>query len=554
MRKLALTIVAISVASQAFAATEEIVWGESTNVLPHSLQTSPFQAKGLINTIAPQPKGAYTLKLVNSDKEQTEHARYQLYYLDIPIWGHQLIYHKKNNQPPLVTGVQVSDIEKDVTNTKGQLSPEEIEAKIKAKFKTPIKFKSTKKIIFIDDNKTAHLAYHVAFYTNAQNSLISAPNYIIDANDGAILKEWNQARTERQGQGLGGNAITLPYRAGLFQYGDALPNLPSLGKFDVQEILGRCYVQNDVFRVVNLENANLGYEAYPITPEAEDKLDLKAYSYPCDATSLYLNYSDGHSGPVNLAFSPVNDTMYFAQTTFDMYQKVYGFKKPFGKDLPIRAYTHIGKLDNAFAIPTISEDGMLLAHQQIVIGNGEHMLTAPTQSVIAHELSHLFTDQHSGLIYDGQTGAINEAFSDMAAIALNHYIKKSHPWYWDGKDWTIGREAILSGEPLRYMDDPKKDGLSIDHVSEYNDSLNVHFTSGIFNKAFYLLAHKPGWNVQRAFRVMADANAKYWSPIAYFDFAACGVIQAAIDRHLNKKEVIEAFAEVGVVCPMHKEA
>nr|WP_277619266.1 M4 family metallopeptidase [Legionella norrlandica] len=121
----------------------------------------------------------------------------------------------------------------------------------------------------------------------------------------------------------------------------------------------------------------------------------------------------------------------------------------------------------------------------------------------------------------------------------------------DGKDWSIGREITVSGEPIRYMDDPVKDGRSIDHAESYYEELDVHLSSGIFNKAFYLLANKPDWSVRKAFQVMIDANIKYWTSGTSFDAAACGVIQAAIDRQYNKQDVISAFAEVGVNCPIH---
>lgn len=554
MKKSTLTLLAMSVAVQTHAASQEIVWGEANQSLPQFKKESPFTPRGLLNTIPNADHKDYELKLAKPSSANTQHARYQVLYKGLPVFGHQLIFHKNTGNPPTVTGIQISGIERDISNIDGRLSAMDVEQKILSGLDKPVKFKRTQKVIFIDDKKTAHLAYHLSFYLSKEDKPISAPNYIIDANSGDILKEWNEARNERIGQGLGGNAFPLPYRPGMFQHGDALPNLPSLGKFDVQEILGQCFVQNDSIRVINLENKDLGYEAFPITPEAEDKFDLRAFSYPCSASTLFLNYADGMSGPINYSFSPVNDTMYFAQQTLDMYNNIYGVKKPLGDDLPLRAYTHLGNMDNAFAIPTISKDGVLMAHQQIAIGNGDMFLTAPAQSVIAHELSHNFTELNSELIYDGQTGGINEAFSDMAAIALQDYLRKDYPWYWDGEDWSLGREAVLGGEPLRYMDDPTKDGRSIAHASDYTDSINVHHSSGVFNKAFYLLAHKPGWNVQRAFQVMVDANRRYWSPIAYFDFAACGVIQAAIDRRLDKKPVIEAFSEVGVTCPMHKEA
>jgi vibriolysin len=38
------------------------------------------------------------------------------------------------------------------------------------------------------------------------------------------------------------------------------------------------------------------------------------------------------------------------------------------------------------------------------------------------------------------------------------------------------------------MDDPTKDGRSIGHESDMTSGLDVHFSSGVYNKAFYLLA------------------------------------------------------------------
>ena len=191
-----------------------------------------------------------------------------------------------------------------------------------------------------------------------------------------------------------------------------------------------------------------------------------------------------------------------------------------------------------------------IIHQQIVIGDGDIRLTAPAQGTLAHELSHNFTRLNSNLRYFGHSGGINEAFSDMASIALQDYLRKDYPWYWDGLDWTIGREATINGEPLRYMNEPSRDGESIDNANLYSEDLDVHHTSGIFNKAFYLLANKPDWSIRKAFQVMVDANIKYWTSGAHFESAACGVIQAAIDRKYEKQGVLEAFAEVGVICPL----
>jgi len=548
-KQIVLSIVSWATASTLFAASSNMVWEEVSHKFPQLMKNKNTLKHGVHKRMLKAKQNDY--QLIAKKSQNSDHTRYQIYYKGIPVWGYELVVHKKKDANDIVTGTQVKGIEKDLKSLNAAYSEQDIENKILTKVNKSAQFKAIEKIIYIDKAQKAHLAYHLSFYVKDNTPHVKAPNYIVDANNGEVLKQWNSARSERIGQGLGGSSLPLPYRSGLFQHGDALPGLPSLGKFDVTVKEDRCYVETPEIKVMNLGNAKLGYKAFPIAVEVEKEFNLDAFSYPCDNTSLYLNYADHISGPVNYSFSPVNDTMYFAGKTLEMYKKRYGVDKPIGDDLPLRAYTHLGEIDNAFAIPTIRYKGRLIAHQQIVIGNGKQFLTAPAQSIIGHELSHNFTDINSGLIYEGQSGGINEAFSDMAAIALLDYIRSEYPWYWDGEDWSIGRESVIGRQPIRYLDEPSRDGQSIDHAGQYREHIDVHFSSGVFNKAFYLLAHKPGWSIQKAFQVMVDANRNYWSPISYFDFASCGVIQAAIDNKFDKTAVIEAFEEVGVHCPMH---
>ena len=61
----------------------------------------------------------------------------------------------------------------------------------------------------------------------------------------------------------------------------------------------------------------------------------------------------------------------------------------------------------------------------------------------------------------------------------------------------------------RYVDEPTLDGQSIDHVDSYTNAYyeRVHYTSGIYNKAFYTLSTKPGWGIIKAFKVSDDIRA-----------------------------------------------
>jgi pseudolysin/vibriolysin len=139
------------------------------------------------------------------------------------------------------------------------------------------------------------------------------------------------------------------------------------------------------------------------------------------------------------------------------------------------------------------------------------------------------------------SGGINEAFSDMAGEAAEYYMK--------GKtDFLVGSDIFKKQGALRYMANPPQDGRSIGNAKDYRSGMDVHHSSGVFNKAFYTLATSRGWNVRKAFEVMADANRVYWTSEASFNQAACGVERAAVNRGYRVADVSSAFKQVGVAC------
>jgi PKD repeat protein len=161
--------------------------------------------------------------------------------------------------------------------------------------------------------------------------------------------------------------------------------------------------------------------------------------------------------------------------------------------------------------------------------------------VSGHEVSHGFTEQHSNLTYSGQSGGMNEAFSDMGGEATEYY--------WQGSnDFLVGKEIFKGSGALRYMYNPPLDGGSIDNAADYTSSLDVHYSSGVYNKAFYNLATTSGWDVPKAFKVMARANALYWTASSTFNSGACGVETAAGDLGYTVADVTAAFSAVGVSC------
>lgn len=122
-----------------------------------------------------------------------------------------------------------------------------------------------------------------------------------------------------------------------------------------------------------------------------------------------------------------------------------------------------------------------------------------------------------------------------------------------------GADITKQTAALRYMADPTLDGRSIGHARDYYDGMDVHYSSGIYNKAFYLLANTSNWDVQKAFILFATANRDIWTPSETFDSASLGLL-AAYDYLLTASGVPDysmtdaadieaAFAQVGVPRP-----
>ncbi|MFF8772854.1 M4 family metallopeptidase [Kitasatospora sp. NPDC015120] len=120
--------------------------------------------------------------------------------------------------------------------------------------------------------------------------------------------------------------------------------------------------------------------------------------------------------------------------------------------------------------------------------NNTNPLTA--LDVAGHEMTHGVTSATAGLNYSGESGGLNEATSDI----FGTMVEWSANLPADPPDYLIGEEIDINGDgtPLRYMDKPSKDGGSADYWSSSVGGLDVHYSSGVGNHFFYLLAEGSG--------------------------------------------------------------
>ncbi len=118
-------------------------------------------------------------------------------------------------------------------------------------------------------------------------------------------------------------------------------------------------------------------------------------------------------------------------------------------------------------------------------GAGDSFSKALTsQDIVAHEWAHGVTGATADLEYWGQSGALNESASDIFGTLVE--FAAANPA--DPPDYLVGELTDFGGEglPLRYLDDPARDGESIGCWD--GDVRDVHYLSGVPNKFFYTLA------------------------------------------------------------------
>jgi vibriolysin len=325
------------------------------------------------------------------------------------------------------------------------------------------------------------------------NADVSRPTAFIDANTGEVLFSYDNLQTNLIGTGPGGNAKT-----GQYEYGT------DFGFNDVAVSGSTCTMNNANVKTINLNHGTSG---------------TAAYSYDCPRNTVKS---------INGAYSPLNDAHYFGGVVFDMFDSYVG-SPPLTFQLTMRVH-YSNSYENAFW------DGSAMT-----FGDGATTFyPLVSLDVSSHEVAHGFTEQNSALVYSGMSGGMNEAYSDMAGEAAEYYNSGNTT-----NDWMVGEQIFKSTGALRYMIDPTQDGRSIGHADDYSGQ-DVHYTSGVFNRAFYLLATTAGWDTKSAFQAMSLANQTYWTANSTFDEGGCGVYNAAGDLGLSQADVRTAFATVGV--------
>lgn len=293
---------------------------------------------------------------------------------------------------------------------------------------------------------------------------------IVDASSGAIAAAWNTVQdADVAGSGIDAFGTTLPLRVWQEAPGQHFLVDASKPMFDP----GSDPPDPDTTRggIIVLDARNQPPTSDPRAFPTLVHLTSSTGASPwAPQGSGGANVGDGVSALANLS------------RVYDYFLSVHGRNSLDGVGASLLAVVRLGRsFQNAFFL---SENNIM------AFGDAEKY--AGALDVVAHELAHGVTHHSANLIYQNESGALNEAFSDIFGEMVEaHVAGVATP------DWLVGSPPAFA-VPLRDMEDPSSlfigGSINRPYPEKYSqrivtslDSGGVHLNSSIVNHAFYQL-------------------------------------------------------------------
>ncbi len=399
------------------------------------------------------PDQEFELIQRKEDKLKRCHLRYSQVYKGLPVWPAELMVHlDPQGDVDLMSGAYISTPRKLVT--KPTLTADEaIDAAIGIvpdgeKAETP----SPELIIYAPVDRTPRLAWKMEF----EISLSSRWLAIIDAHTGTKLDAYEQVM-DFNVKGIGTDISGISHSLNVWRennlYYMADSSKPMFNSFNPQHP----FSAKGAIMVLDFQNKG-----------SKEKLPESVFHI----TSSHNNYGwlpDGVGASYGLS------------ETYDYFLERYNRNSIDGKGGNIIGIVRLGDdLANAF-----------WNGRYILFGDKRPLSKAI--DVVAHEMTHGITQAEAGLIFQNQSGALNEAFSDIFGEMAEARLKGGSP------DWLKG--ASVFPTPIQNYKQPSLIHcwrntpcpakmsqfihLSADKAGDFG---GVHSNSSIINHAFYLLA------------------------------------------------------------------
>jgi bacillolysin len=371
----------------------------------------------------------------SSDDGVTQ-TRYQQYVGDAAVYGGQITVLSRNGQQAAVVGNHYSNLS---PSNQIKLSKAGAREKVQRVRGNSGKFITT---LYINPKNG------VRFYEVDSQRFDSRKVFHINAQTGAKIRAYDNLQESLD---------------------------PGIGvKGDTKRI--NVTVRGTTHRMISLDRRQATYDA-----QNKKQLPGTLFTDPDGTWNLAGRTSPGQPAGV--------DAHYYANVTDDFYRAVFSRNSLDDQGMQMVSTAHFGKdYNNAF-----------WNGQQITYGDGDGTVTFRELSggldVATHELTHGVTEFTSGLVYQDESGALNEAFSDMMGNSSEYFATQNGLDPAARPDWQIGEDVFLGTTKVpgfRNMADPPEDGDPDYYTERYTgkkDSGGVHTNSGIPNHAYYLVVN-----------------------------------------------------------------
>jgi len=287
-------------------------------------------------------------------------------------------------------------------------------------------------------------------------------------------------------------------------------------------------------------------------------------------------YKFGESGPGFSADAEEKAVYNNTGASYWFYKHLFSRDSYDGKGVRLRNTVHANFMTPQFSCSGNNAQYRPAPYDQMIFGTGDNGPgLAEALDVVGHELTHGVTHNTSGLKYEKETGAINEAISDIFGAGIEAWSrsggsKTSNPSTisTNSETWIVCGNCESGLQ--RYMNNPTRDGRSKDFYPERytgsDDNGGVHLNSGIMNLAFYLLSEGgshprnkssvsvAGIGFKKALRIYYDANVNFFKTLTNTNNAFSGarnlLAQSAENRYgkcsAEWTSVHRSFLAVGV--------
>lgn len=384
------------------------------------------------------PHDGFLLRNAILDADGSEHVRFDRTYAGLPVIGGDVVVHSRNGVLKSVSSFQSRVI--DVA-TRPALDADA--AVVAAGIRFGSGFEGAPEhalVVYARGKGAARLAWRVRLQNRADDM-----TYIVDARDGAILDAWSNHETAAKA----GTARTL-------YSGDVVLTTNSVsGGYELRDpSRGKAYVMDG----------------------SNSRTSGKIYK---DADNAWGN------GATSDAATVAADAQYGMATTWDYYLSAFGRRGIAGDGKGAYSRVHYGRrYSNAYW-----SDGCFC----MTYGDGDGRVLGPLVAldITGHEMSHGVNARTADLLYSGESGGLNEANSDILGTMVEFSANNAA----DTPDYLIGEKIFKSNvdgsasqHALRWMFKPSLDGASPDCWYAGIGDLDVHYSSGVGNHFFYLLA------------------------------------------------------------------